>query len=103
MAFSIETDAPRLKRIVRLLVEAEKVSWHHEETDNDADAVESFVDSDWAACVNYEKVHQRWRVVGGRERNDVTEQHAGKCPDAGWQRLGIILLSGQRSIRSIWL
>ena len=43
MATPTETDLPRLKRIARYLVEAERVVWHFSETDDEPDAVEAFV------------------------------------------------------------
>ena len=49
MASPTETDLPRL-RIARCLVEAEVV-WHFPETVDEPDAVEAFVDSDWAGCL----------------------------------------------------
>ena len=55
MATPTETDLPRLKRIARYLVEAERLVWHHAETDDEPGAVEVFVDSDWAGCLSARK------------------------------------------------
>ena len=55
MATPTETDLPRLKRIARYLVEAERVVWHYPETDDEPGAVEVFVDSDWAGCLSTRK------------------------------------------------
>ena len=55
MASPTETDFPRLKRIARYLVEAERVVWHFLETVDEPDAVEAFVDSDWAGYLRTRK------------------------------------------------
>ena len=55
MAAPTEDDVPRLKRIGRYLIEAERVVWHFRETDEEPTAVEAFVDSDWAGCLNSRK------------------------------------------------
>ena len=55
MATPTETDLPKLKRIARYLVEAERVVWHYPETDDEPGAVEVSVDSDWAGCLSTRK------------------------------------------------
>ena len=50
---------PRLKRIGRHLIEAERVVWHFRETDEEPTAVETFVDSDWAGCLT------SWKSTSG--------------------------------------
>ena len=56
MASPTETDLPRVKRIARYLVEAERVVSHFPETDDEPGAVEAFVDdSDWAGCLRTRK------------------------------------------------
>ena len=37
------------------MIEAERVVWHFRETDEEPTAVEAFVDSDWAGCLNSRK------------------------------------------------
>ena len=75
MASPTATDLPRLKRIARYLVEAERVVWHFPETDDEPDAVEAFVDSNWAGCLRTRK------STNSGDGHEVMEQHAGECGD----------------------
>ena len=88
MATPTETDLPRLKRIARYLVEAERVVWHYTETDDEPGAVEVFVDSDWAGA---ETAMKSWSSTQGSVATSVAEamQHSRelqKHPDLRrWQ------------------
>ena len=55
--------------------------WHFPETDDEPDAVEEFVDSDWAGCLKNGKIYERWRVVESGDGHEVMQQHAGECGD----------------------